>query len=283
MATNNKTALLGMLGQDDDEEQNPQPVGPKIENTGYGGEPVKFDSIMQAKPAEGPDLGAMGEPGGFAGPAAGGGGPLGDGGLQPLGGGPLVDAPKASSTPERDSVGQAIDKARGFLVGFDTNKLNDPNKLPGESGKYTPAAKAFSKIAQTIGVGRGQLDQAVGEAQRMGFPNARVIGDDKIDFGDGNGPIDVVRSDGQIVFQNTTGNPQYEAAYAAKNGGSGGGGGGGGGEQASDGGLGGASYGGAQLDQALSGDPLAKIQQLIAQMSGSRPNFAALMQQLGGG
>lgn len=43
------------------------------------------------------------------------------------------------------------------------------------------------------------------------------------------------------------------------------------------------NVGGYALDSALSGDPLAKIQQLIAQMSGSRPNFAALMQQLGGG
>lgn len=45
----------------------------------------------------------------------------------------------------------------------------------------------------------------------------------------------------------------------------------------------GTPVGGAQLDEALSGDPLARIQQMIAQLSGSRPNFAALMQQLGGG
>lgn len=44
------------------------------------------------------------------------------------------------------------------------------------------------------------------------------------------------------------------------------------------------NFGGAQLDSALGGDPLAKIQELIAQLSagGNRPNFEALMAQLGG-
>jgi hypothetical protein len=36
------------------------------------------------------------------------------------------------------------------------------------------------------------------------------------------------------------------------------------------------------LDSALSGDPMEKIQQAIAQMSGSRPNLDALLAQLGG-
>lgn len=39
--------------------------------------------------------------------------------------------------------------------------------------------------------------------------------------------------------------------------------------------------GGYALDDALSGDPLAKIQQMIQQLSGARPNFAALLSELG--
>lgn len=40
-------------------------------------------------------------------------------------------------------------------------------------------------------------------------------------------------------------------------------------------------FGGVALDGALSGDPLDKIQQAIAQMSGGRPNLDALLAQLG--
>ena len=47
--------------------------------------------------------------------------------------------------------------------------------------------------------------------------------------------------------------------------------------------LGGQTATGAPaLDEALTGDPLAKIQQMIASLSGSRPNFSALLSQLGG-
>jgi hypothetical protein len=48
--------------------------------------------------------------------------------------------------------------------------------------------------------------------------------------------------------------------------------------------IGGApALGGMDLDNALNGDPLAKIKEAIAAMSAGRPNAAALMQQLGGG
>lgn len=103
----------------------------------------------------------------------------------------------------------------GFLIGFDPGKLNDPNKMPGESGKYTDAAKLWGAVTQTVGASRGNMDQAIEIMRAKGFPNAKAVGDDKIDFGDGRGPIDVFRSDGQPVFQNTTGNAQYESDYAS--------------------------------------------------------------------
>lgn len=86
------------------------------------------------------------------------------------------------------------------IQGFDTAKLNDPTKL---DAKYTGAVRAFSAYLGTgAPIGRGNLGGAVTFAQSHGFPQARVIGDDKIDFGDGNGPIDVVQSNGSIWFQN---------------------------------------------------------------------------------
>lgn len=45
--------------------------------------------------------------------------------------------------------------------------------------------------------------------------------------------------------------------------------------------AGGPSMGGALLDSALTGDPMAQIQQALAQMSGGRPNLDELLKQLG--
>jgi hypothetical protein len=184
-----------------------------------------------------PTMGGPLEEGGFSGGLDVVGGELGEGGLHgaepggifgdqtnpgesgpELGGGEPATPPTGGTAPAGSNP---WDSAKGFLVGFDTAKLNDPNKQPGESGKYTPAAKAFAKITQTLGGGRGDLEGWVNAARQSGFPNARSVGDDKIDFGDGAGPIDVVRSDGQVVFQNTTGNANYEATHG---GGSSGGG-----------------------------------------------------------
>jgi len=87
----------------------------------------------------------------------------------------------------------------GDVQGFVTDKLKDPNY---SSAKYTPAAKAFSAaVGAGTPVVRGQLDQTVA-AMKAQFPNAKAVGDDKIDFGDGNGPIDVVQQNGSVWFQN---------------------------------------------------------------------------------
>ena len=122
--------------------------------------------------------------------------------------GPLA-GPSQTSGPITPVAG------RPFLLGFETSKLLDPNKGPGDSGKYSAAAKAFGQAyLGGTDIGRGNLEPML-NAVKAQFPNARIVGDDKIDFGDGYGPVDVVRSDGTVVFQNTTGNPNYERAYAA--------------------------------------------------------------------
>ncbi len=195
--------------------------------------------------------------------------------------GPITDAaaaPGGNATAEPSAAPSWNPGAKAgqdvTLLGFDRDKLFSPDSGSAAGSKYTPAAKAFAQgLKQDVGLSRGGLGNMTAYLKANGFPNAKEVGDDKIDFGDGQGPIDVIRGgDNQIVFQNTTGNPTWEGQH----GGAGG---------ASDGGMApdaGAALGGPQFDSALSGDPLAKIQQLISQMSGSRPNFAALMQQLGG-
>ncbi len=110
----------------------------------------------------------------------------------------------------------------GVVPGFDTAKFATPSTDPGS--KYTKAAATYSlAIGAGVAFDRGNLDPLVAFAKANGFANAKAVGDDKIDFGDGWGPIDVIRSDGLKVFQNTTGNPVWEAKYGK--GGSGGSGG----------------------------------------------------------
>lgn len=86
------------------------------------------------------------------------------------------------------------------IQGFDSGKLNDPIY---SSAKYDPALRAFSAgLGSGVQVGRNNLQGMADYAKKNGFANAQVVGDDKIDFGDGNGPIDVVQSNGSIWFQN---------------------------------------------------------------------------------
>lgn len=159
------------------------------------------------------------------------------------------------------SKGANAEKNTGMILGYDTGKLNDPGY---ESGKYNKRVRAFSGgLKQDVGVARGHLDNMLNYVKANGFPNARVVGDQKIDFGDGAGPIDVIRSDGQIVFQDPAGvEPGTNGATGT-----------------------GASAGplaGVPMDALLSGDPMAKIQALLAQLSGPRSNAQALLAALGG-
>lgn len=84
------------------------------------------------------------------------------------------------------------------VPGFDTSKINDPTHV---NDKYTPALRVFSQgLSAGVPIQRGNLSSQVSWAQGHGFPNARQVGDDSIDYGDGHGPIDIIRSDGAVMF-----------------------------------------------------------------------------------
>ena len=89
------------------------------------------------------------------------------------------------------------------VPGFDTGKINDPLK---NNEKYTPALRVFSRGLAALGldaaVSRGNLQPLVDYAKQRGFPNAKTVSDDKIDFGDGRGGIDVITAGGTWWFQN---------------------------------------------------------------------------------
>lgn len=86
------------------------------------------------------------------------------------------------------------------LQGFDFTKLSTGG---GTAGKYTDAVRTFSQgIGSGLQIGRNDLGAMVEYAKKYGHANAQAVGDDKIDFGDGNGPIDVIQSNGSLWFQN---------------------------------------------------------------------------------
>jgi hypothetical protein len=188
------------------------------------------------------------------------------------------EAPAAPAAPTWNPGAKAGQKVT--LLGFDSDKLEDPNSGSAAGSKYDAAAKTFyNGLKQDVGLSRGGLGNMVGYFKGNGFPDATAVGDDKIDP-DGPGPkapIDVIRSDGQIVFQNTTGNPQWEGQY-----GGGGGGGGGSASQAPQGGLGGGLAG---LAPSLGGDANSAIQGALGKFgdAGDSSLIQRLIAQLQGG
>lgn len=80
------------------------------------------------------------------------------------------------------------------MLGFDYVKLNTPSHT---TPKYVFARAtqvvdlAFDRASRSSG-----LQQIVDNVKQNGYPDAKVTGKDTIDFGDGNGDIDVLTSDG---------------------------------------------------------------------------------------
>lgn len=81
------------------------------------------------------------------------------------------------------------------MLGFDYVKLNTPS--------HTTAKYVFGRATQDLEFpwdrpSRSEGLQRIADyAKERGYPDAKVIGDDKIDFGDGFGDIDVLTGDGQ--------------------------------------------------------------------------------------
>ena len=81
------------------------------------------------------------------------------------------------------------------MIGFDFAKLNNPD--------HTTPKYVFARATQDIAFGFDRpsrsagLQQIADYAKTHGYPDATVIGDDTMNFGDGNGEIDVLTGDGQ--------------------------------------------------------------------------------------
>jgi Predicted membrane protein len=137
----------------------------------------------------------------------------------------------------------------GNIQGFDFGKLADPNY---HSDKYTDSVRKFSQYLGSGGaIGRGNFDPVTAWLHANGFKDAHAVGDDKIDFGDGNGPIDVINSKGEVWFQNGADRfapPAGASTSTFVNPFMGGGGGGG---AASGGGGGGAPAGPSNMNQIM--------------------------------
>jgi hypothetical protein len=98
------------------------------------------------------------------------------------------------------------------ILGFSTEKLNDWTHV---NDKYTLAVRHFAAAKEGKPPTTASLEAIAADARAGNFPNAKVTGDDTIDYGDGYGEIDVITSVGTAgagwAFQNTTGNAQWEA------------------------------------------------------------------------
>jgi len=80
------------------------------------------------------------------------------------------------------------------MLGFDYVKLNTPS--------HTTPKYVFARATQEVTLAWDRasrstgLQQIVDNVKQNGYPNAKVTGKDTIDFGDGNGDIDVLTSEG---------------------------------------------------------------------------------------
>jgi hypothetical protein len=109
--------------------------------------------------------------------------------------GGLGSAAAASAGTARSLDATTSPKVYQAMVGFDYVKLNTP--------AHTTPKYVFARATQDIGFPFDRpsrsagLQQIADYAKQNGYSNTTVVGDDKLDFGDGFGPIDVLTGDGQ--------------------------------------------------------------------------------------
>jgi hypothetical protein len=102
---------------------------------------------------------------------------------------------EASAAAAQAAAPQAA-SARGYqpMLGFDYVKLN--------TSSHTTPKYVFARATQEVDLAWDRASRSAGlqkivdNVKLNGYANATVIGDDTIDFGDGNGEIDVLTGDG---------------------------------------------------------------------------------------
>ena len=107
----------------------------------------------------------------------------------------LLDKVGASPAAAQSAAPAAGPKVYQGMLGFSYAKLNDPTHT---TPKYVFARAtqdldfAWDRASRSSG-----LPRIVDYVKAHGYPDARVVGDDRIDFGDGYGAVDVLTGDGQ--------------------------------------------------------------------------------------
>jgi hypothetical protein len=171
----------------------------------------------------------------------------------------------------------ALDLSR--LEGYAPEKLTDPNHKSYNRAK-SAMGRAFTGFDPRAGItpevlaalnalGYGTFSGKGDKLSLSGLTDAGRAAGLVGDYRDADFIKGLKGGDGKWVYAD----PAYEAMHPEESASGAAGGGS----------LGGNPFGGEALDDALNGDPLAAIRAAIAKFSGSRPNAAALMNQLGGG
>ena len=124
------------------------------------------------------------------------------------GGSPASSAPTGISNGT--ALGQVSNGTYNPMAGWDVGKLNDPSR--GTSAKYQFGRFVQDQKYDPIWARSHMNDIAQAFGQKYGM-NARGIGDDKIDFGNGWGPIDLLNSGNywQWLVPNAQGQQQGNA------------------------------------------------------------------------
>lgn len=107
-----------------------------------------------------------------------------------------VSATTATTTGE---TGSSTAETRAVvyqpMLGFDYTKLNTPS--------HTTPKYVFARATQDLSFGWDRASRSEGlariaeYARKNGYPETKVVGDDRLNFGDGYGDIDVLTGDGQ--------------------------------------------------------------------------------------
>lgn len=101
---------------------------------------------------------------------------------------------QATAVSSAVSTATAAPKTYQAMAGFDTGKLNDSS--------HTSAKYVFARATQDVNLGFDRasrsagLDQIADYVKKNGYPDAKVTGDDTIDFGSDVGNVDVLTGSG---------------------------------------------------------------------------------------